>query len=173
VNFTQTPGPLVSSCSKRRGGIDWAGWKYLEIPVPADAVLPLKWERIYLVESNERCHNASAIYLDDLRAIYLDIPEDVTGPMITNLVPAPGAVIEGGRPEIGASIKDESGVEPSSIRLFVDGVQVAVVFDVTSGRARYTPLKPLATGHHRIRLEAEDRAGNPAQPAAEWAFTVR
>jgi len=173
VNFTTSPGPLVSSCTRRRGGIDWIGWKYIDVPVPQDAVLPLKWERIYLVESNERCHNASAIYLDDLRAVYLDTPEDVTGPLITNLVPAPGAIIEDGRPEIGASVKDESGVEPSSIRLLVDGVQMAATFDVVSGRARYTPPKPLPPGHHRVRVEAEDRAGNPAQPVAEWSFTVK
>ncbi len=173
VNFTTTPGPLLSACTRRYGGIDWVGWKYIDVAIPRDAVLPLKWERIYLVESNDRCDSASSIFLDDLRAVYLDTPEDTSGPLITNLVPSNGAVIEGGRPEIGASIKDESGVEPSSIRLLVDGVQVPVVFDVTSGRARFTPVKPLANGRHRIHLEAEDRAGNPAQPFAEWAFMVK
>lgn len=173
VNFTQPPGPFVSSCSRRHGGIDWTGWKYVDVPVPRDAIVPIRWERIYLVEQNERCHNASALYFDDLRAVYLDTSEDVTGPMITKLVPAPGAVIEDGRPEIGASIKDESGVEPSSIRLLVDGVQVPATFDVVSGRVRFVPVKPLPPGHHRIRIEAEDRPGNPAQPPAEWAFNVR
>ncbi len=173
VNFTPTPGPLLTSCTRRHGGIDWVGWKYVDAAIPRDAVVPLKWERIYLVESNDRCDSASSIYLDDLRAVYLDTPEDTSGPLISNLVPSNGAVIEGGRPEIGASIKDESGVEPTSIRLFVDGVQVPVVFDLTSGRARYTPLKPLPNGRHRIHLEAEDRAGNPAQPFAEWAFMVK
>ncbi|HSP17751.1 MAG TPA: phosphodiester glycosidase family protein [Thermoanaerobaculia bacterium] len=173
VNFTSTPGPLLTSCTRRHGGIDWIGWKYIDFLVPRDAVPPLKWERIYIVESNDRCDNASSIYLDDLRAVYLDAPEDNTGPLITNLVPSPGAVIENGKPEIGASVKDESGVEPSSIRLLVDGVQIPATFEVTSGRARYTPVKPLDPGNHRVHLEAEDRAGNPAQPFAEWGFTVK
>jgi phosphodiester glycosidase len=173
VNFTSTPGPLLSSCSRRHGGIDWVGWKYIDIPIPRDAILPLKWERIYIVEMNDRCDNTSSIFLDDLRAVYLDTPEDNTGPLITNLVPPAGATIEDGKPEIGASIKDESGVEPSSIRLLIDGVQMPATFDVTSGRARYTPVKPLPPGNHRVHLEAEDRMGNPAQPFVEWAFVVK
>lgn len=173
VNFTQTPGPILSTCDRRRGGIDWIGWKYLEVPIPHEVVVPIRWERIYLVEGNDRCDDASSIYFDDLRAVYLESSEDTTGPSITAFVPPPGAVIEGGRPEIGGSVKDPSGVEPSSIRLLVDGVQVAATFDVASGRARYVPLRPLEAGAHHIHLEAEDRLGNPAQPFAEWEFTVK
>ncbi|HEX9161156.1 MAG TPA: phosphodiester glycosidase family protein [Thermoanaerobaculia bacterium] len=174
VNFTTTPGSLLSTCNRRRGGIDWIGWKYIEVPIPRDAVVPLQWERIYLVETNDRCDNASTLYFDDLRAVYLEASEDTTGPLITAFVPPPNSVIEDGRPEIGASIKDEaSGVEASSIRLLVDGVQVPATFDAVSGRARYTPSQPLPPGSHRVHLEADDRAGNPAQPFAEWGFTVK
>ncbi|HEX7421118.1 MAG TPA: phosphodiester glycosidase family protein [Thermoanaerobaculia bacterium] len=173
VNFTQTPGPLLSTCERRRGGIDWVGWKYLEVPIPHDVIVPIRWERIYLVEGNDRCDNASSIFFDDLRAVYLESSEDTTGPSITALVPQPGAVIEGGRPEIGGSVKDPSGIEPSSVRLLVDGVQVPATFDDASGRARYIPLKPLEPGVHHIHLEAEDRVGNPTQPFAEWEFTVK
>jgi large repetitive protein len=173
VNFTQTPGPLLSTCDRRRGGIDWVGWKYLEVPIPRDVLVPIRWERLYLVEGNDRCDNASAIFFDDLRAVYLESSEDTTGPAISAIVPQPGAVIEGGRPEIGGSVKDPSGIEPASVRLLVDGVQVPATFDVASGRARYVPLKPLEPGVHHIHLEAEDRVGNPTQPFAEWEFTVK
>lgn len=174
VNFTTTPGPLFSSCNKRRGGIDWIGWKYIEVSIPRETAVPLRWERIYLVETNDRCDNASSIFLDDLRAVYLEASEDTTGPGITALVPPPGSVIEDGRPEIGGSVKDVvSGIEPTSIRLLVDGIQRPATFDVPSGRARYRPLQALAPGAHRVHLEAEDRAGNPAQPFAEWTFTVK
>ena len=174
VNFTTTPGPMLSTCARRRGGIDWVGWKYIEVPIPHDAIVPLRWERIYLVELNDRCDNQSSILLDDLRAVYLDTPEDTTGPLITNLVPAPGAIIEDGRPEIGASAKDEvSGIEPASIRLIIDGEQVPASFDAASGRARFRPPKPLPPGTHRVHLEAEDKAGNPTQPFADWSFVVR
>ena len=173
VNFTQTPGPLLSTCERRRGGIDWVGWKYLEVPVPHDVIVPIRWERIYLVEANERCDNASSLFFNDLRAVYLQSTEDTTGPAITAFVPPAGAVIEGGRPEIGGSVKDPSGVEPSSLRLLVDGVQVPATFDVASGRARYVPVRPLEPGAHHVHLEAEDRLGNPAQPFAEWEFTVK
>ena len=105
--------------------------------------------------------------------MYLESLEDTTGPMVTSLVPQPGAVIEGGRAEIGASVKDPSGVEPSSIRLLVDGAQVQSTFDAASGRVRYVPSKPLDPGVHHIHLEAEDKLGNPTQPFAEWQFTVK
>lgn len=173
VNFTQTPGPLFSTCDRRRGGIDWVGWKYLEVPIPHDVIVPIRWERIYLVEGNDRCDNASSIFFDDLRAVYLESSEDTIGPTISAFVPQPGAVIEGGRPEIGASVKDPSGIEPSSIRLLVDGIQVLATFDAPSGRVRFVPPKPLEAGVHHIHLEAEDRVGNPTQPSAEWEFTVK
>lgn len=173
VNFTQTPGPLLSTCARRRGGIDWVGWKYIDVPIPQDVIVPIRWERIYLVESNVRCDDASTIYFDDLRAIYLESSEDTTGPVISAFVPPAGAVIESGRTEIGGSIKDPSGVEPASVRLLVDGVPVPVTFDVPSGRARYVPSRPLEPGVHHVHLEAEDRLGNPAQPFAEWEFTVK
>ncbi len=173
VNFTTTPGALLSTCDKRRGGIDWVGWKYIEVPIPRDAVVPLHWERIYLVESNDRCDNVSSIYFDDLRAVYLDSPEDTAGPTIASYVPSPAAVIEGGRPEIGASVRDPNGVEPSSIRLLIDGVPVPAAFDAPSGRVRWTPPKPLEPGVHHIHVEAADKLGNPAQPFAEWDFTVK
>lgn len=173
VNFTTTPGPLLSTCEKRRGGIDWAGWKYIEVPIPADVAVPISWERIYLVESNDRCDNASSIFLDDLRAVYLEAPEDTTGPTLTSFVPAPGAVIESGKGEIGGSAHDPSGIDPASIRLLVDGVQVPATFDVGSGRVRYVPARPLEPGVHRVHLEADDKLGNPAQPFAEWEFTVK
>jgi len=73
INFTEaaTPTPTTSAgCADRTGGIDWVGWKYLEAAIPADAVLPLKWERVYIVETVDRCDNAGEIYLDDLRAVY-------------------------------------------------------------------------------------------------------
>ncbi len=173
VNFTATPGPLLSSCDRRRGGIDWTGWKYVDVPIPANVVVPIRWERIYVVENNSRCENASTLFFDDLRAVYLSSPEDTTGPTIGALVPPPGALIEGVRPEIGGSLKDPSGIEPSSIRLMVDGQEVPAKFDVPSGRVRYVPARPLPPGLHHVHLEADDREGNPTQPFAEWDFTLK
>lgn len=173
VNFTATPGPLLTSCDRRRGGIDWTGWKYIDVGIPADVAVPIRWERIYIVENNDRCDNSSTLFFDDLRAVYLSSPEDTIGPSITALVPPPGAVIEGSRIEIGGSLKDESGIEPSSIRLLVDGVEQPVVFDAKSGRVRYVPARPLPPGVHRVHLEADDREGNPTQPFAEWNFTLK
>ncbi len=176
IDFTPaaTPTPIVAAdCRTRTGGIDWIGWKYVETALPADAILPLKWERIYIVETVNVCDDASSIFLDDLRAVYSNSDEDVVGPAVRELLPAGGVRVATSKPEIGGTITDTgSGVAGDSIRLLVDGQQVAATFDPVSGHVRYIPAIALTEGTHRVRLEATDRAGNPAQPFGEWSFVV-
>lgn len=178
LNFTAQAAPATapaSECGRRSGGIDWVGWKYIEAPIPSDAVLPLKWERIYVVETNSNCDNTSAIYLDDLRAVYSNTGEDLVGPAVTELTPAPNSTVFESTPTIGGTVRDNtggSGVAPDSIRLLVDNAQVSAGYDPATGEVRYTPPAPLPDGTHTVRLEASDNAGNPALPFGEWSFTI-
>lgn len=71
VDFTARPAG--TGCASRTGGIDWSEWKYVEAPIPAEAILPLKWERIYLAELDDACDDAGELFLDDLRAVYLQV----------------------------------------------------------------------------------------------------
>ena len=176
VRFTEpsVPTPIeVSDCARRHGGIDWEGWKYVEGYVPADAVLPLKWERIYVVETNDICDGTSSIYLDDLRAIYFESEEDLIGPSITGM--APEGTVYTPRPEIRATIRDAergSGLDPKSVQMTIDDVRVTPRLEETSGHVVFTPDQPFAAGDHRVRLMAADQAGNAAIPVAEWTFRV-
>lgn len=178
LDFTAAPSPVPvvkADCKTRNNGINWIGWKYLEATIPADAVLPLKWERIYVVETVDLCDDVSALFFDDMRAVYSNTSEDLIGPEVRDLVPAPGKRVFTSRPEIGGTVVDDangSGVAPESIRLTVDEKQVAALFDVTADLVRYTPATPLADGAHKARLEAEDRAGNPSLPFGDWSFVV-
>jgi len=178
IDFTgaATPTPTsAAACATRSGGIDWIGWKYLEAAVPADAILPLKWERVYIVETVDLCDNESAVYLDDLRAVYSDTGEDLIGPSVSSLLPTPGSVVHTSRPVIGGTVRDQtggSGVAPASIRLTIDDVQVMGAYDAATGQVRYTPATPLVDGPHRAGLEAVDQAGNPALPFGDWTFRI-
>jgi hypothetical protein len=179
MDFTlsPTPAPITrEDCKQRRNGIDWVGWRYLEAPIPTDAVLPLKWERVYIVETSDVCDDASAIYLDHLRAVYSDTEEDLIGPAVSDLTPEPGLIVSQSMPTIGGTVRDNpggTGVAADSIRLLINGVQVPVNYDALSGQVRYTPVTPLPDGQYRIRLEATDQAGNPTQPFGEWSFVVK
>ncbi|HEU5163273.1 MAG TPA: phosphodiester glycosidase family protein, partial [Thermoanaerobaculia bacterium] len=178
LDFTAapTPAPITKAdCAKRTRGIDWVGWKYLEAPIDATAPLPLKWERVYVTETADLCDNASSVYFDDLRAVYSNTSEDLVGPEVSNVFPAPGKRVYTSMPDIGGTVTDPgsgSGVAPESIRLMVDGAQVTATFDPVTGIVRYTPPAPLADGTHSAVLEAEDRAGNPALPFGDWSFIV-
>jgi hypothetical protein len=177
VDFTAAPGPAPASradCLRRTGGIDWVGWKYLETPIPDDTVLPMSWERVYVVEVSDLCDDVSAVYLDDLRAVYSDTGEDLAGPEVSELLPAPGSTVHSPQPVIGGTVRDgaSAGVAPESIRLTVDGAQVPAHFDPVTGVVRYTPEAPLGDGVHRATLEATDRAGNPALPFGDWTFII-
>ena len=179
IDFTlsPTPAPITrEDCKQRRNGIDWVGWRYLEAPIPTDAVLPLKWERVYIVETSDVCDDASAIYLDNLRAVYSDTGEDLIGPVVSDITPEPGSIVSQSMPTIGGTVRDNpggTGVAADSIRLLVNGVQVPVNYDALNGQVRFTPVTPLPNGEYRIRLEATDQAGNPTQPFGEWSFVVK
>jgi Phosphodiester glycosidase len=178
LDFTPAPSPTPTNrdgCALRTGGIDWVGWKYLQASIPPEAVLPLRWERVYVVETVDLCDNASAVYLDDLRAVYSETGEDLVGPAVTDLIPAPGATVHTSQPLIGGTVRDEangSGVAPASIRLLIDEVQIPAEFDPATGAVRGTPPAALADGLHRARLEAQDNAGNPALPFGDWTFRI-
>ncbi len=52
------------------GGLDWTGWRFVQADVPADAVLPLTFERVYVVEINPDRQSRGVLYFDDLVALY-------------------------------------------------------------------------------------------------------
>ena len=169
VDFTAEPRPVPATkedCRRRSGGINWTGWKYVQTDVPADAVLPLTWDRLSVIEPNDVCDAASAIHFDDLRAVY-DPKEDLVGPEVSEMAPAPGGRVFIAKPEITALVTGGS-----SVAMTLDGEKVAAKYDAATGRVRFMPGAPLTAGEHRVRLEAKDRAGNAANPAGEWTFVV-
>jgi hypothetical protein len=95
---------------------------------------------------------------------------DERAPQITHLSPGNGdRVDERGRTLINARLADEgSGVDPASVRLVVDGLDVTRNARVTEDAIAYR--ERLGNGQHRAELVVRDRAGNVSRTA--WSFRV-
>lgn len=58
INFTE------------EGGLNWTGWKHVQAPIPANAVLPLQLKQIYVAEAYAEKQGTGAITFDGLQAVY-------------------------------------------------------------------------------------------------------
>lgn len=95
---------------------------------------------------------------------------DDRAPRISRLMPGNGErVDERGRTLIQARLDDEgSGVDPRSVRLIVDGLDVTANAYVTGDAVSYR--ERLGNGPHRAELVVRDKAGNVNRTA--WMFRV-
>ncbi|MGG7144857.1 5'-nucleotidase C-terminal domain-containing protein [Clostridium nigeriense] len=101
--------------------------------------------------------------------ITVDKAVDKKGPEITNIYPASGQNIGSLRkPEIKATIVDESGVNKDSLKLYLDGN--LVISEIKDDVITYQVDKELEDGKHTIKVEIQDLLGNLAEK--EWRFTV-
>jgi hypothetical protein len=58
INFTE------------EGGLTWTGWKHVQAPIPANAVLPLTFKQIYVAEASPEKQGTGAVAFDQLQAVY-------------------------------------------------------------------------------------------------------
>lgn len=50
--------------------IDWVGWKYVDVDIPADIPLPVSLDYFYMVETDKSKNLRGTVYFDDVRFIY-------------------------------------------------------------------------------------------------------
>lgn len=96
---------------------------------------------------------------------------DATAPVITAPTPADGALLKIARPLISAGYQDEangSGINATSVRLSVDGVDVTASATVSANGVSYLPAADLPFGEHQVVLAVSDRAANTA--SLVWRF---
>jgi hypothetical protein len=95
---------------------------------------------------------------------------DRLAPRISQVTPGNGArVDERGRTFIQARLSDDrSGVDPRSVRLIVDGLDVTGNARISDDEVGYR--ERLGRGRHRAELVVRDHAGNEARSA--WTFAV-
>ena len=99
---------------------------------------------------------------------------DLTPPQLGDVRPDPGSAGSDRTPVIALTLGDGdgTGIDPASVSMSVDGIDVSGQAQLTGSRLTYLPAAPLAFGNHTVVVNASDRAGNHAPPLS-WTFTVR
>jgi hypothetical protein len=112
--------------------------------------------------ATDRAGNSASV------SVTLNIDKSV--PMLT-LSPMDGSSVNEERPLFTASYTDGlSGLNISSLRIFLDGQEVTASFSKQANQATFTPSQNLASGGHSWNAEIADMAGNNRTATA--AFTI-
>jgi Bacterial Ig-like domain len=95
---------------------------------------------------------------------------DADGPTISGQSPIDVSLPADALPTITAKFADggQAGVNTSSIKLMVDGVDVTSKATVANGQISYTPTQALVEGNHTIQLTVADVSGNAT--TKNWQF---
>nr|WP_274528679.1 phosphodiester glycosidase family protein [Paenibacillus piscarius] len=162
-------------------GVNWTGWKYVEVDVPKGKAAPLSLDMpVRYMETSNLNKTSGAIYVDDIRALYGPLEEDHTPPVIMKEYPAANEMVTTATPTLSATGED-AGYDPvthpgttlidaDKVRLYVDDQLVEHGFYPPKGQITYKPKLPLAEGRHKVKLAIRDLSGN--QTIKEWYFTV-
>ena len=163
-------------------GIYWEGWKYLEadltrLPPPYSIQKGMTFRLMYVAGTMMGTKTANSIYFDNLQFVYGTNVDDVDNPRVDSIAIGTtelenGAVLNTNTFTIRTTFSDApgkyaTGVDGSTVRMYVDGVNVVgnerYNFAVsTDGYAELYDLK-LADGTHSISVSLRDNAGNDVQ----------
>jgi hypothetical protein len=92
-------------------------------------------------------------------------------PQVTARYPAPGAAVANARPNIAVTFFDaETGINPASVRLMVNGQNVTGRASISDTVVTYNPEAPFTPGAVKVDLAAADRAKNTLR--VSWTFQV-
>ena len=91
-------------------------------------------------------------------------------PLISNLTPSSGTLLNNSQPQISAQYSDDiSGIDINSLVILLDG-DVVSESNITPTSFDFTPNDPLNDGIHTLFVSVQDNAGNQAQ--ATITFTT-
>lgn len=94
------------------------------------------------------------------------VVKEKTAPVITITSPTAGQLLTSNQPTITFTVTDsDSGVDPDTIVLQIDGSEVSGITKTNSGNTyscSYTPPEILSDGAHTIAVDASDHDGNEA-----------
>ena len=97
----------------------------------------------------------------NLRQATSGFTTDVTPPVFSNVTPANGAVLTANLVVISLNYSDvTSGIDPSGVRIVVDGVDVTAQATVSETSLQYLTPAPLIDGAHEVTIRVVDVADN-------------
>jgi hypothetical protein len=88
--------------------------------------------------------------------------------VLRDVYPQNDAFVRGDRPEISAGFADS--VNPNSIRIYLDGVDVTDQATRSHDGIVFQPPSPLQPMTHRVRISGRDANGQPFEQS--WTFTT-
>ncbi|SFA74875.1 3',5'-cyclic AMP phosphodiesterase CpdA [Cohnella sp. OV330] len=159
-------------------GVNWTGWKYIEVDVPQDKIEGSSLELYFqLKQSDMSKKNKGSIWIDDVQLIYKENALDREVPAIEAVSPAPNAVLTSDLDKFEVRIQDvqagavtPSGIDPSSISLSVDGQDLTAQSAYSEETKLLSlPAALITSGYHEVVVAAKDQAGNPAR--LSYSFT--
>lgn len=159
-------------------GVNWTGWKYIEVDVPQDKIEGSSLELYFqLKQSDMSKKNKGSVWIDDVQLIYEDKGLDREVPAIQAVSPAPNALLTSDLDKFEVSIQDVqagtdkmSGIDPSSISLLVDGKDLTTQSAYSEETKLLTlPAALITSGYHEVVVSAKDQDGNPAR--LSYSFT--
>ncbi|WP_054956349.1 phosphodiester glycosidase family protein [Paenibacillus dakarensis] len=162
-------------------GVDFKGWKYLEVDVPKGRTMPLTMDMpVRYMETSNAKKDAGVLYVDQIRALYGPNQDDMNPPVLKELSPADGTTINSKQPKISLIAEDADYdpvqnpgttlIDPDKIRFYLDGNLVEHTLYPPKGEIHFTPPTPLADGVHQVKVSVKDLSGN--QTIQIWTFDV-
>lgn len=94
---------------------------------------------------------------------------DLLPPQLTGISPAAGSMVRS-VVTIGASFEDMTGVNVSSVRVYLDSVDVTGSCTIAADAFGYSPPSPLAEGAHTVSVTSSDLNGLGGNQS--WSFIV-
>lgn len=161
----------------KKGGVDWTGWKYVQAPIPSGLTAPYTLTTpVRLMSTRDAMRNKGTLLIDRMRLIYGINNDDATSPIINEVYPPDGAVINQGSVDLTAVFRDNvggSGIDPKSVQFLLDGIPQAPVLTESEGvwvLSKSYDETLLSAGYHAAFLTFMDREGNKA--TTSWSFQV-
>ena len=92
-------------------------------------------------------------------------------PNVEGQQPSPNALIGTDYPQIYARLGGgSSAVDPSTVRVLIDGVDVTGQSTVSSAYIAYTPSQPMTGGTHTVDVSGQSDDGTPFD--SQWSFEI-
>lgn len=97
---------------------------------------------------------------------------DIEPPTINKVIPDKCQQYIIGKPKIVVNYNDLSGVDLSSVKLYVNYKDITKDCSITENEITYTPKKKFKRGNQIVKIELDDLSSNKNKKVFEWYFTV-